>query len=143
MGGHAPSIATYKQAEHERLIELREEVDLAERWRTPTVTEFASAVVHPNGRITMTWPEGQRAHKETGRRPSTVRRMRDGLKPLVRDFGDRAARTGRRGVAALQKNHAAAAIELQYTRTTKSTPTALAEPQTSAKRGFSTLWPPS
>lgn len=37
----------------------------------------------------MTWPEGQRVHKETGRRPSTVRRMRDGLKPLVRDFGDR------------------------------------------------------
>jgi integrase len=87
VGTHA-SIAAYKQAEHERLIELREEVDLAECRRIPTVTEFAGAVVHPNGRITMTWPEGQRVHKETGRRPSTVRRMRDGLKPLVRDFGD-------------------------------------------------------
>jgi integrase len=84
-----PSIASYKQAEHERLIELREEVDLAERRRIPTVMEFAGAVIHENDRITMTWPDGQRAHKETGRRPSTVRRMRDGLKPLVRDFGDR------------------------------------------------------
>ncbi len=37
----------------------------------------------------MSWPEGQRAQKETGRRASTVRRMREGLKPLVRDFADR------------------------------------------------------
>ena len=35
-----------------------------------------------------------------------------------------AARTGHRGVSALQKNRAAAAIELQYTRTTRSPPTA-------------------
>jgi integrase len=88
VGTHT-SIAAYKQAEHERLIELREEVDLTKRWRIPTVREFAGAVIHEDGTITMTWPEGQRAHKETGRRPSTVRRMRDGLKPLVRDFGDR------------------------------------------------------
>jgi integrase len=87
--GTHPSIAAYKQAEHGRLIELREEVDLAEGRRVPTVMEFAGAVVYPNGRITMTWPEGQRAQKETGRRASTVRRMREGLKPLVRDFGDR------------------------------------------------------
>jgi integrase len=57
--------------------------------RTQTVMEFAGAVVYPNGRITMSWPEGQRAQKETGRRASTLRRMREGLKPLVRDFGDR------------------------------------------------------
>ncbi len=87
--GTHPSIAAYKQAEHERLIELREEINRAEDRRVPTVMEFADAVVRPNGRITMTWPEGQRAHKETGRRPSSVRRMRDGLKPLVRDFGGR------------------------------------------------------
>ena len=87
--GTHPSIAAYKQTEHKRLIQLREEVDLAERLRIPTVIEFADAVIHENGRITMTWPEGQRAHKETGRRPSSVRRMRDGLKPLVRDFGGR------------------------------------------------------
>lgn len=88
MGTH-PSIAVYKQAEQERLIELREEVDRAEGRRTPTVTEFAGAVIHENGKITMTWPEGQRTYKETGRRASTLRRMREGLKPLVRDFGDR------------------------------------------------------
>ena len=87
--GTHPSIAAYKQAEHERLIELREEVDLAEGHRTPTVMEFAGAVVYPNGRITMSWPEGQRAQKETERRASTLRRMREGLKPLVRDFRDR------------------------------------------------------
>ncbi len=87
--GTHPSIAAYKQAEHERLIELREEVDLAEGRRVPTVMEFAGAVIHENGKITMSWPDGQRALKETGRRASTLRRMREGLKPLVRDFGDR------------------------------------------------------
>jgi integrase len=87
--GTHPSIAAYKQAEHDRLIELREEVDLAEGRRVPTVMEFAGAVIQQNGKITMSWPEGQRALKETGRRASTVRRMREGLKPLVRDFADR------------------------------------------------------
>jgi integrase len=87
--GTHPSVAAYRQAEHERLVELREEVDLAEGRRVPTVMEFAGAVIHENRRITMTWPEGQRAQKETGRRPSTVTRMREGLKPLVRDFADR------------------------------------------------------
>ncbi len=87
--GTYPSIAAYKRAERERLIELREEVDFAEGGRVPTVMEFAGAVIHANGRVTMSWPEGQRALKETGRRASTLRRMREGLKPLVRDFGDR------------------------------------------------------
>jgi integrase len=87
--GTHPSIAAYKQAGHERLIELREEVDLAEGQRVPTVMEFAGAVIHEDGRITMSWPEGQRALKETGRRASTITRMREGLKPLVQDFGDR------------------------------------------------------
>jgi hypothetical protein len=39
---------------------------------------------------------------------------------------------------ALQKNRAAAAIELQYTRTTRSPPIAPTGPQTSAKCGLST-----
>jgi integrase len=83
------SVAAYRQVAFERLSELRQEIDHVEDRRVPTVMEFAGAVVHPNGRITMIWPEGQRAYKETGRRPCTVRRMREGLKPLVRDFGDR------------------------------------------------------
>jgi integrase len=87
--GTHPSIAAYKEAEYQRLTELREEVDRAEGRQVPTVMEFAGAVLHENGRITMTWPEGQRAHKETGRRASSVKRMQEGLKPLLRDFGDR------------------------------------------------------
>jgi hypothetical protein len=71
------------------LSELREEIDSAERRRVPTVIEFAGAVIQADGRITMVWPEGQRAYKETGRRPGTVRRMREGLKPFVRDFAER------------------------------------------------------
>jgi integrase len=71
------------------LSELREEIDNAERRRVPTVIEFAGAAIYATGRITMSWPEGQRAYKETGRRPATVRRMREGLKPFVRDFAER------------------------------------------------------
>ncbi|MGO9833445.1 MAG: hypothetical protein ACLP1X_04450, partial [Polyangiaceae bacterium] len=37
----------------------------------------------------MTWPNGQRTQKETGRRDSSVRRLRDGLKPFLNDFGER------------------------------------------------------
>jgi hypothetical protein len=42
-----------------------------------------------NGRITMTWPDGESCEKETGRRESTVKRARDGLKPFIREFHDR------------------------------------------------------
>jgi integrase len=37
----------------------------------------------------MTWPEGERCQKATGRRESTVRRLREGLRPFVREFHDR------------------------------------------------------
>jgi integrase len=87
--GTHPSIAAYKKAEFQRLAELREEVDRTESRRPPTVLELAGAVLHENGRITMIWPDGQRARKETGRRASSIRSMREGLKPFVRDFGDR------------------------------------------------------
>lgn len=82
-------MAAYKEAEHERLTELREEVDCAERRQPPTVLEFAGAVIHADDRITMTWPDGQRALKETGRRASSVKRMREALRPFIRDFGER------------------------------------------------------
>jgi integrase len=87
--GTHQSIAAYRHAAFERLVELREEIDLAEGRRVPTVIEFAGALIDANGRITMVWPDGQRAYKQTGRRPCTVRRMREGLKPLIRDFGER------------------------------------------------------
>jgi integrase len=88
VGTHS-SIAAYRQAEFERLSELRSEVDLAEGRRVPTALEFAGATLHENRRITMTWPDGQRAHKETGRRPCSIKRMRAGLKAFLREFGDR------------------------------------------------------
>lgn len=86
--GTHQSVAAYREAASECLSELRDEIDNAESRRVLTVIEFAGAVIHATGRITMTWPESQRAYKETGRRPGTVRRMREGLKPFVRDFGE-------------------------------------------------------
>jgi integrase len=92
-------MAAYKDAEYERLTELREEVECAERRQVPTVREFAGVVIGADGRITMTWPDGQRAHKETGRRASSIRSMREGLKPFVPDFGDRQLDSFSRGEA--------------------------------------------
>ncbi len=85
VGTHT-SIAAYKAAEQQRLAELREEVHAGDRRQAPTVLEFAGAVIHENGRITMTWPDGQRAQKETGRRESSIRHLRDGLRAFVREF---------------------------------------------------------
>jgi len=73
------------------LAELQEEVDNPHSHRTGaiTVSKFAGATFHENGRITMTWPDGERCQKETGRRDSTVQRLRDGLRPFLREFHDR------------------------------------------------------
>jgi integrase len=88
VGSH-PSMEAYQAAEERCLAELREKVDSPGRREIPTVLEFAGAEIHDDGRITMTWPDGQRAHKEKGRRESSIRRMRDGLKPFIREFADR------------------------------------------------------
>lgn len=87
--GTFDSMEEYEAAHAERLAELREEVDNPRRRRMPTVLEFADAKIHEDGKITMKWPEGQTAHKDTGRRPSTVRRMREGLRPFIREYHDR------------------------------------------------------
>jgi site-specific recombinase XerD len=87
--GTHPSVAAYRTAERQLLAELRTEVENAGRRQVPTVLEFAGAVIHPDDRITMTWPDGQRALKETGRRTSSVKRMREALRPFIRDFGER------------------------------------------------------
>ncbi|HUB73471.1 MAG TPA: tyrosine-type recombinase/integrase [Solirubrobacteraceae bacterium] len=73
------------------LAELQEEVNNphSQRNGSITVAKFAGASFHDNGRITMTWPDGERCQKETGRRGSTIRRLRDGLRPFVREFHDR------------------------------------------------------
>lgn len=83
------SMEAYKAAEERCLRELREEVEAGGRRRIPTVLEFAGAEILPDGRIRMTWPEGERTTKEAGRRPRTVRRMREALRPFIRDFGER------------------------------------------------------
>jgi site-specific recombinase XerD len=88
VGTHS-SLKTYRAAEQRRLAELRAEVDSAEQRRVPTALEFAGAVIHDNGRITMAWPDGQRTLKETGRRASSIKRMREALRPFLRDFGER------------------------------------------------------
>lgn len=93
--GHSKWVGTYasaeeyKRAKEERLAELREEIDNPRKHRIPTVLEFARAKIHDDGRIDMTWPDGQRTQKETGRRDSSIRRLRDGLKPFIREFADR------------------------------------------------------
>lgn len=79
----------YKQAKQERRAELREEVDFGAKRKIPTVREFAGATIHDNGRITMTWPEGQRCQKEQGRKESSEERMRDGFRQFLREHADR------------------------------------------------------
>ncbi len=89
MVGTYNSMEEYRDAKERCLQELREEDANPSRLGAPTVLEFAGATIHENGRITMSWPDGELAHKERGRRDSTVRRMRDGLKPFIREFHDR------------------------------------------------------
>jgi integrase len=88
VGTHS-TMAAYRTAEQQRLAELREEVDSVARQQAPTVLDFAGAVIHENGQIQIIWPDGERARKATGRRESTVRHMRDGLRPFIREFHDR------------------------------------------------------
>jgi integrase len=87
--GTHPTMEAYRAAEQRCLDELREEVGSAGAKHVPTVLEFAGATIHEDGRITMTWPEDQRAQKETGRKASTVQRMREALRPFIREFADR------------------------------------------------------
>jgi len=88
--GTHDSLEEFQAAKVRCRQELRDEVDNPSGQRVvPTVLEFAGATFHENGRVTMTWPDGQAAQKETGRRDSSVRRLRDGLRPFLREFHDR------------------------------------------------------
>jgi integrase len=71
------------------LERLREEVDGPGGRSMPTVAEFAGATFHENGRVSMVWPDGQLSRKADGRTPKSVQRMREGLKPFLREFRDR------------------------------------------------------
>lgn len=87
--GTFPTLEAFNEAEERCIAELREELENEGRQKVPTVREFAGATIHDDGRITMTWPDGERAQKETGRRRSTTQRMREALRPFIREFPDR------------------------------------------------------
>ena len=87
--GTHDNMEEFRKAKERCLAELREEAANPSRRVAPTVLEFAGATIHENGRITMTWPDGEATQKETGRRDSSVRRLRDGLRPFLREFHDR------------------------------------------------------
>jgi hypothetical protein len=61
------SVAEYEKELARARAELRERV---KRPFVPTCMEFAGASIRPDGRVMMSWPEGQRARKREGRRDS-------------------------------------------------------------------------
>jgi integrase len=89
--GTHDNLEDFRLAKARCLEELREEVEnpFGQRRAVPTVLEFARARIYENGRVTMDWPDGESCQKATGRRESSVRHLRDGLRPFVREFHDR------------------------------------------------------
>jgi integrase len=79
----------FQEAKERCLAELREEAENSGKQKVLTVREFADATIAEDGRVTMTWPDGQRCRKETGRKPGSVAYLRDGLRQFVREHGDR------------------------------------------------------
>jgi integrase len=80
----------YKEAEQRILGELRKEVDNPQQPEIPTVLEFAGAKIDSKtGRLTMTWPDGERARKDKGRKAKSVRWMQETLRPFIREFAER------------------------------------------------------
>ena len=83
------SVAEYNEALARARAELREQLERPDAKPVPTCLQFAGATLGPDERIKMTWPDGQRARKRTGRREKTVRWMREMLVPFLREFGGR------------------------------------------------------
>ncbi len=83
------SVAEWEEAVEKARAELRAKVEKPDAKPVPTCLEFAVASTDPDGRITMTWPDGQRARKREGRRDKTVRWMREMLVPFLREYGER------------------------------------------------------
>jgi integrase len=83
------SVAAYNEAYTKALDELREEVDNPNVKAVPTCSQFAGARIEEDGKIKLTWPDGQRARKREGRREKTVRWMREMIVPFLREFWDR------------------------------------------------------
>lgn len=87
--GGCKSVDEFEGAADRALEQLREAVEGPGGRPMPTVAEFAGATFHENGRLTMVWPDRQPSRKPEGRTPKSVKRMREGLKPFVREFRDR------------------------------------------------------
>jgi integrase len=88
--GSYTTMEGYKKAATERRAELREEVENPGRRQTPTVLQFAGAKIdNKTGRVTMTWPVGERARKEKGRKANSILWMQEALRPFIREFADR------------------------------------------------------
>jgi integrase len=88
--GGCKSMSEYDKAAERVREELREQVEKPLVQRTvPTVSQFAGAELLEDGRIAMVWPDGQRSQKAEGRTPKTVLRLREGLRPFLREFWDR------------------------------------------------------
>ncbi len=79
----------FQEAKERCLAELREAVENPGKQKIPTVLEFAEATIHEDGRITMTWPDGQRCRKENGRKPGSVACLREGIKEFLKEHGER------------------------------------------------------
>ncbi len=89
VNGEPQWIGTYDSYREAKDAETKALVKPRRSGRVPTVLEFAGAEIHDNGKITMTWPDGEWSLKETGRKDSSIRRLRDGLRPFIREFHDR------------------------------------------------------
>jgi integrase len=83
------SVAEFEVAVEKARAQLCARVEKPDAKPVPTCLEFAGAVIHPNGRIRMSWPDGQRCQKDTGRTRKTIQRLREGLRPFLREFGER------------------------------------------------------
>lgn len=83
------TVAEFERTAEKARAQLRARIEKPDAKPVPTCMEFAGAMIQPNGWIRMSWPDGQRCQKDTGRTAKTIRRLRDGLKPFLREFGER------------------------------------------------------
>ncbi len=86
--GQFPTAKAWERAALELIAAIDAEVDAPVRPTVPTVAEFAGAAADPEtGRITTEWPDNHPKRRRT--KASSVRRAREGIRPLIRAFGDR------------------------------------------------------
>ncbi len=86
--GQFPTPKAWERAALELIAAIDGKLDAPTRPSVPTVAEFAGAHTDPDtGRITTDWPENHPKRRRT--KASSVRRAREGIRPLCRAFGHR------------------------------------------------------